>query len=69
MGQIYIPVLNWFLLAICLVVVCSISSIDEIGNAYGISCFLCFPFLASMARHASPFLNFVSISQGWLSLE
>lgn len=36
MGQIYIPVLNWFLLAVCLVVVCSISSINEIGNAYGI---------------------------------
>ncbi|CAN8256796.1 unnamed protein product [Cochlearia groenlandica] len=34
MGQIYIPVLNWFLLAVCLVVVCSISSINEIGNAY-----------------------------------
>jgi K+ transporter len=37
MGQIYIPVLNWFLLAVCLVVVCSISSIDEIGNAYGMA--------------------------------
>lgn len=35
MGQIYIPVLNWFLLAVCLVVVCSISSMYEIGNAYG----------------------------------
>lgn len=37
MGQIYIPVLNWFLLAASLVLVCSISSIDEIGNAYGIA--------------------------------
>ncbi|KAL5562875.1 hypothetical protein UlMin_032622 [Ulmus minor] len=37
MGQIYIPVINWFLLAVCLVSVCSISSIDEIGNAYGIA--------------------------------
>ncbi|KAF8081682.1 hypothetical protein N665_0870s0004 [Sinapis alba] len=37
MGQIYIPVLNWFLLAVCLVVVCSISSINEIGNAYGMA--------------------------------
>ncbi|XP_010546339.1 PREDICTED: potassium transporter 7 [Tarenaya hassleriana] len=37
MGQIYIPVINWFLLAVCLVVVCSISSIYEIGNAYGIA--------------------------------
>ncbi|KAG6652005.1 hypothetical protein CIPAW_06G153300 [Carya illinoinensis] len=37
MGQIYIPIINWFLLAVCLVVVCCISSIDEIGNAYGIA--------------------------------
>lgn len=35
MGQIYIPVINWFLLALSLVLVCSISNIDEIGNAYG----------------------------------
>lgn len=40
MGQIYIPVINWFLLVVCLVSVCSISSIDEIGNAYGNSFFL-----------------------------
>lgn len=37
MGQIYIPVINWFLLAVCLVFVCCISSINEIGNAYGIA--------------------------------
>ncbi|KAE8009149.1 hypothetical protein FH972_005602 [Carpinus fangiana] len=37
MGQIYIPIINWFLLAVCLVFVCCISSIDEIGNAYGIA--------------------------------
>ncbi|CAL5189629.1 unnamed protein product [Lathyrus oleraceus] len=37
MGQIYIPVINWFLLAVSVVFVCSISSIDEIGNAYGIA--------------------------------
>lgn len=35
MGQIYIPVMNWFLLALTLVLVCNISSIYEIGNAYG----------------------------------
>ncbi|KAH9603864.1 hypothetical protein KSS87_005984 [Heliosperma pusillum] len=35
MGQIYIPVLNWFLLAACLVLVCSVPSITEVGNAYG----------------------------------
>jgi potassium uptake protein len=37
MGQIYIPVINWFLLAVSLVFVCTISSMDEIGNAYGIA--------------------------------
>ncbi|XP_028753095.1 potassium transporter 7 isoform X2 [Neltuma alba] len=37
MGQIYIPVINWFLLAVSLVFVYSISNIDEIGNAYGIA--------------------------------
>lgn len=35
MGQIYIPVVNWFLLTVSVVLVCSISNIDEIGNAYG----------------------------------
>lgn len=34
-GQIYIPVLNWFLLVVCLIVICSISNIFMIGNAYG----------------------------------
>ncbi|XWS39721.1 hypothetical protein CRYUN_Cryun18bG0079100 [Craigia yunnanensis] len=37
MGQIYIPVINWFLLVVCLIFVCCISSINEIGNAYGIA--------------------------------
>ncbi|KAK8617552.1 hypothetical protein V6N13_080462 [Hibiscus sabdariffa] len=37
MGQIYIPVINWFLLGVCLILVCSISSINEIGNAFGIA--------------------------------
>ncbi|XP_047980853.1 potassium transporter 7 [Salvia hispanica] len=37
MGQIYIPVMNWFLLVLTLVLVCNISSIYEIGNAYGIA--------------------------------
>ncbi|EEF30896.1 potassium transporter 7 [Ricinus communis] len=37
MGQIYIPVINWFLLVVCLVFVRSISSITEMGNAYGIA--------------------------------
>ncbi|XP_010267990.1 PREDICTED: potassium transporter 7 [Nelumbo nucifera] len=37
MGQIYIPVMNWFLLVFCVVLVCTFSSINEIGNAYGIA--------------------------------
>ncbi|XP_065850927.1 potassium transporter 7-like isoform X1 [Euphorbia lathyris] len=37
MGQIYIPVINWFLLVVCLLFVCSISSTTEMGNAYGIA--------------------------------
>ncbi|CAA2987439.1 potassium transporter 7-like isoform X1 [Olea europaea subsp. europaea] len=37
MGQIYIPVMNWFLLVLTLILVCTISSIYEIGNAYGIA--------------------------------
>ncbi|KAL8521108.1 hypothetical protein ACS0TY_011596 [Phlomoides rotata] len=37
MGQIYIPAMNWFLLALTLILVCNISSIYEIGNAYGIA--------------------------------
>ncbi|KAL6561506.1 hypothetical protein OROMI_017107 [Orobanche minor] len=35
MGQICISVMNWFLLALVLVFVCNISSVYEIGNAYG----------------------------------
>ncbi|XP_071715334.1 potassium transporter 7-like [Rutidosis leptorrhynchoides] len=37
MGQIYIPMMNWFLLASALLLVCFIASSDEIGNAYGIA--------------------------------
>ncbi|GAB4837738.1 Potassium transporter 7 [Ancistrocladus abbreviatus] len=37
MGQIYIPVLNWFLLAACVVLVIFVSSITKIGDAYGIA--------------------------------
>ncbi|KAJ4832392.1 Potassium transporter 7 [Turnera subulata] len=37
MGQIYIPVINWFLLAVSLVFVCSITSNTEMGNAYAIA--------------------------------
>ncbi|KAL4580898.1 hypothetical protein LXL04_017104 [Taraxacum kok-saghyz] len=37
MGQIYIPVINWFLMGSAIVLVCSIASTNEIGNAYGIA--------------------------------
>ncbi|XP_047333694.1 potassium transporter 7-like [Impatiens glandulifera] len=37
MGQIYIPVINWFLLTFAIVFVCSISNVYEMGNAYGIA--------------------------------
>lgn len=39
MGQIYIPVMNWFLLVICLTFVAMFGSINEIGNAYGTTCY------------------------------
>ncbi|THU46974.1 hypothetical protein C4D60_Mb09t10610 [Musa balbisiana] len=35
MGQIYIPVINWFLLVSCVASVATFGSIYEIGNAYG----------------------------------
>ncbi|XAR49450.1 hypothetical protein NMG60_11032666 [Bertholletia excelsa] len=44
MGQIYIPVINWFLLVFALVFTCSISSINEMGNAYGMSRWCSAPF-------------------------
>ncbi|KAJ8768122.1 hypothetical protein K2173_021062 [Erythroxylum novogranatense] len=37
MGQIYIPVINWFLLVVCLAFVCTVSNTTEMGNAYGIA--------------------------------
>ncbi|XP_058112286.1 putative potassium transporter 12 isoform X1 [Magnolia sinica] len=37
MGQIYIPVINWFLMIMCIVVVASFRSTTDIANAYGIA--------------------------------
>ncbi|XP_042441991.1 potassium transporter 7-like [Zingiber officinale] len=37
MGQIYIPVINWFLLVFCVAFVVSFGSIYKMGNAYGIA--------------------------------
>eukprot|EP00249_Psilotum_nudum_P018191 c26681_g2_i1 orf=652-3183(+) len=37
MGQIYIPVINWFLMIMCVVVTACFKSTDQIGNAYGVA--------------------------------
>lgn len=37
MGQIYIPVINWFLMIMCIVVVSIFQSTTDIANAYGIA--------------------------------
>ncbi|MED6216959.1 putative potassium transporter 12 [Stylosanthes scabra] len=37
MGQIYIPVVNWFLMVMCIVVVSIFRSTTDIANAYGIA--------------------------------
>lgn len=59
MGQIYIPVINWFLLVFAIVVVCCISGIDELGNAYGTT--------YSLLRTSSS-IFWCSISYNWLYL-
>ncbi|KAK6791340.1 hypothetical protein RDI58_010421 [Solanum bulbocastanum] len=37
MGQIYIPVINWFLMIMCMLVVATFQSTTDISNAYGIA--------------------------------
>ncbi|KAK4779971.1 hypothetical protein SAY87_016077 [Trapa incisa] len=37
MGQIYIPVINWFLMVMCVIVVAIFRSTTDIANAYGIA--------------------------------
>ncbi|KAL9240931.1 hypothetical protein vseg_015096 [Gypsophila vaccaria] len=37
MGQIYIPIINWFLMVMCLIVVATFRSTTGIANAYGIA--------------------------------
>ncbi|KAL7240995.1 hypothetical protein ACSBR2_006593 [Camellia fascicularis] len=37
MGQIYIPVINWFLMIMCVMVVATFRSTTDIANAYGIA--------------------------------
>ncbi|XP_010251311.1 PREDICTED: putative potassium transporter 12 isoform X2 [Nelumbo nucifera] len=37
MGQIYIPVINWFLMIMCIIVVATFRSTTDIANAYGIA--------------------------------
>lgn len=80
MGQIYIPVINWFLLVVCLVFVCSISSNTEMGNAYGTAssffffgftifvCILCYTLLVLwfclLANHIFCKLPIVCVNVG-----
>ena len=35
MGQIYIPVINWFLMIMCIIIMAAFRSTTELGNAYG----------------------------------
>ncbi|KAG8056605.1 hypothetical protein GUJ93_ZPchr0002g24742 [Zizania palustris] len=37
MGQIYIPVMNWFLMVMCILIVATFRSTNDIANAYGIA--------------------------------
>lgn len=37
MGQVYIPIINWFLMILCIIVAATFKGTNEIGNAYGIS--------------------------------
>lgn len=37
MGQIYVPVINWFLMIMCVMVVATFRSTTDIANAYGIA--------------------------------
>ncbi|XP_060215738.1 putative potassium transporter 12 [Lycium barbarum] len=37
MGQIYIPIINWFLMIMCMLVVAAFRSTTSIANAYGIA--------------------------------
>nr|ASM90205.1 K+ uptake permease 12 [Sesuvium portulacastrum] len=37
MGQIYIPIINWFLMIMCVLVVATFRSTTDIANAYGIA--------------------------------
>ncbi|CAJ1940083.1 unnamed protein product [Sphenostylis stenocarpa] len=37
MGQIYIPIVNWFLMIMCIIVVSIFQSTTDIANAYGIA--------------------------------
>lgn len=37
MGQIYIPVINWFLMVMCIIIVATFRSTTDIANAYGIA--------------------------------
>lgn len=51
MGQIYIPVMNWFLLFFCLAFVAAFGNTLEIGNAYGMhDSLLCYKFFLRVVK-------------------
>ncbi|KAI7726197.1 hypothetical protein M8C21_023993 [Ambrosia artemisiifolia] len=56
MGQIYIPAINWFLMASAVLLVCTIASTNEIGNAYGTLLQLALHYLwnESFSRNTNP---------------
>lgn len=67
MGQIYIPVINWFLLVFAIVVVCCISGIDEMGNAYGTLLILFCVRVPVYSGVQFPTINFIRIFVYWKS--
>lgn len=37
MGQIYVPMVNWFLMIMCVIIVAAFRSTTQLGNAYGVA--------------------------------
>lgn len=37
MGQIYVPVVNWFLMIMCVIIIAAFQSTAQLGNAYGVA--------------------------------
>lgn len=56
-GQIYIPVINWFLMVMCIVVVSIFRSTTDIANAYGQSSFPPLPGISPLYVLVSKFFG------------